>query len=234
MDSLLLTPDVQPHTRLPDPQPTAQAHQIKPRLHGLGLDIFPEEPIQLSVPRRWDATTWQHSFRRTEDYDDAMARFGAMEGKRQEAIWAFVKTEQRFVTDLQRLLGNVEEQIGRMMATRHAHTRTNALPRVRNILMDTLKIHRSFLERLDSVQRQQSPCVISVAAAIMDEIPALLNSLPYLMNRDQIVSIACLDVDPTASAKDSGGKMLAPGKNLGTLEPPIDLLCYSSLIKVST
>jgi hypothetical protein len=234
MDSLLLTPDVQSHDRLPDPLLPTHTPHVKPRLYGLGLDIFPEDPIQLSIPRRWDAGTWQQSFRRTADYDDAMARFGAIEGKRQEAIWAFVKTEQRFVTGLQRLLGNVDEQIGRMMATRHAHTKTSALPRVRSILMDTLKIHRSFLEKLNSLQRQQSPCVISVAAAVNEEIPAILNSLPFVMNREQIISVACLDVDPTATAKDNGEERLATGKNHVTLEPPVGLLGYPPLIKVST
>lgn len=233
MDSLLLTPDEQPHTRLPEPQPATQAHYTKPRLYGLGLNIFPEDPIQLSVPRRWDAATWQQSFRRTADYDDAMARFGAIEGKRQEAIWAFVQAEQRFVTDLQCLLGNVNERLARMMAARHAHTRTNALLRVRSILMDTLKIHRSFLEKLHSVQRQQSPCVISVAAAINEEIPALLNSLPFVMNREQIMLIALLDDDSTGQTGKTGEKVLAADKGSGTLVPPIGLLGYPAPIKVS-
>jgi hypothetical protein len=234
MDSLLLTPDVQSGTHLREPQPSTQMHHAKPRLYGLGLNIFPEEPIQLSIPRRWDATTWQQSFRRTADYYDAMARFGAIEGKRQEAIWAFVKTEERFVTELQRLHNNVDIQIGRMMATRHAHTKTSALPRIRTILVDTLKIHRSFLEKLRNLQRQQSPCVISVAAAVNEEIPAILNSLPFVMNRDQIVSIVCLDVNLTASAEGTADRMPAVGKKLSTSEAPVGFLGYPAPVKVST
>lgn len=231
INSVLLTPNPQSIDRALNPDQTVQTHQLKPRLYGLG--IFPEEPVKLSVPRRWDADTFQQSFRHKEDYKAILHQYVDIEVKRQEAIRLFLETEQNYVNDIQRQLNNVDAQIVRMMATRHAHRRTNALPRVRRILAETLKLHQSFLDKLNGIQQEQSPCVISFAGMIGDDLTAILGGLPYIMNSDKITSIACVGenavVERTGRIPDNSR---ATEESRSSSKVRASLLAYPALIKV--
>lgn len=148
MGSVLLTPSTQPDDHTSIPNQSSETHEPKSLLHGLGLNIFPKEPIDLPIARRWNAATWQHSFRHTADYNHVHGQYGEVEVKRQEAILLLFRTEQTFVQNLQHQLDTVGTQLERMMATRHAHTRTAALPRLRRIIAETLQIHKSFLDKM--------------------------------------------------------------------------------------